>query len=183
MKNEQLHTFHYNFVLQKTKLKVRFSSNTHRHRKAVSDIFLTLSTLYRLRNNKFRIQYISVRLDPAWIISFLDIFRIRNAWLKKRDVVVYNREKKIWITPALPLSLGRNRCQPELFIRFPRYWTDAIEQMTDSLAHPAGNYMFKVNNRNTRIRVWNMFKVNNKNAIGVVLVSLLSTLNIFYTLF
>ena len=27
---------------------------------------------------------------------------------------------------------------------------------------PAGNYMFKVNNRNTRTKVWNMFKVNNK---------------------
>ena len=28
--------------------------------------------------------------------------------------------------------------------------------------NPAGNYMFKVNNRNTRTKVWNMFKVNNK---------------------
>ena len=27
---------------------------------------------------------------------------------------------------------------------------------------PAGNYMFKVNNRNTRTNVWNTFKVNNK---------------------
>ena len=30
-------------------------------------------------------------------------------------------------------------------------------------AIPAGNYMFKVNNRNTRTKVWNMFKVNNKD--------------------
>ena len=28
---------------------------------------------------------------------------------------------------------------------------------------PVGNYMFKVNNRNTRKKVWNMFKVNNKD--------------------
>ena len=35
--------------------------------------------------------------------------------------------------------------------------------------HPAGNYMFKVNNRNTR------------REVGVVLVSLLLTLNIFHT--
>ena len=28
--------------------------------------------------------------------------------------------------------------------------------------YPAGNYMFKVNNRNTRTKVWNIFKVNNK---------------------
>ena len=27
----------------------------------------------------------------------------------------------------------------------------------------AGNYMLKVNNRNTRAKVWNMFKVNNKD--------------------
>ena len=27
----------------------------------------------------------------------------------------------------------------------------------------AGSYMFKVNNRNTRTKVWNMFKVNNKD--------------------
>ena len=27
---------------------------------------------------------------------------------------------------------------------------------------PVGNYMFKVNNRNNRTKVWNMFKVNNK---------------------
>ena len=30
---------------------------------------------------------------------------------------------------------------------------------------------------------WNMLKVNNKDTIGVVLVSLLLTLNIFHTLF
>ena len=28
---------------------------------------------------------------------------------------------------------------------------------------PAGNYMFKVNNRDTTTMVWNMFKVNNKD--------------------
>ena len=49
----------------------------------------------------------------------------------------------------------------------------------------AGNYILKVKNRNARTKVWNMFKVNNEdtknNAIGVVLVSLLLTLNIFHT--
>ena len=39
----------------------------------------------------------------------------------------------------------------------------------------AGNYMFKVNNRNTRKRC--------DDASGAVLVSLLLTLNIFHTLF
>ena len=29
-------------------------------------------------------------------------------------------------------------------------------------SYPAGNYMFKVNNRSTRTKVWSMFKVNNK---------------------
>ena len=28
--------------------------------------------------------------------------------------------------------------------------------------NPAGNYIYKVNNRNTRTKVWNMFTVNNK---------------------
>ena len=39
--------------------------------------------------------------------------------------------------------------------------------------YPAGNYMFELNNTNTRTRC----------EIGVVLLSLLSTLNIFLTLF
>ena len=39
----------------------------------------------------------------------------------------------------------------------------------------AGNYMLKVNNRNTRAKVWNMFKVNNKDT------KTLLTLNIFHT--
>ena len=48
---------------------------------------------------------------------------------------------------------------------------------------PAGIYIFKVNNRNTRAKVGNMLKVNNKvtkTTPGVVLVALL-TLNIFHT--
>ena len=52
--------------------------------------------------------------------------------------------------------------------------------------NPAGNYMFKVNNRNTRKKMWNMFKFNKKDvndANVVALVSLLLTLNIFHTLF
>ena len=48
-------------------------------------------------------------------------------------------------------------------------------------SHPTSNYMFKVNNRNTRTRC-QIFKVNNKDTIGVVLVSLLLTLNISHLL-
>ena len=29
---------------------------------------------------------------------------------------------------------------------------------------PAGIYLLKVNNRNTRTKVWNMFKINNKDS-------------------
>ena len=43
--------------------------------------------------------------------------------------------------------------------------------------NPAGNYMFKVNNRNSRTKVWNMFKVNNKDTKTTPLL----TLNIFHT--
>ena len=46
--------------------------------------------------------------------------------------------------------------------------------------NPAGNYMFKVNNRNSRTKVWNMFKVNNK-ATKTTPLALLLTLNIFHT--
>ena len=33
---------------------------------------------------------------------------------------------------------------------------------------PAGNYMFKVSNRNRRTKMWNMFKVNNKDTKSLV---------------
>ena len=46
-----------------------------------------------------------------------------------------------------------------------------------------GNYMVKVNNRNTRIRFEICSKLCSKYLPGVVLVSLLLTLNIFHTLF
>ena len=46
--------------------------------------------------------------------------------------------------------------------------------------NPAGNYTFKVNSKNTRTKRWNMFKVKNKDVCPV---SLLLTLNVFYTLF
>ena len=48
---------------------------------------------------------------------------------------------------------------------------------------PVGNYMVKVNNRNTRIRFEIFSKLCSKYLPGVVLVSLLLTLNIFHTLF
>ena len=46
-----------------------------------------------------------------------------------------------------------------------------------SKAIPTNFYLFKVNNRNTRKKVWNMFKVDNKDN---VVVFLLLILNIFY---
>ena len=56
--------------------------------------------------------------------------------------------------------------------------------------YAADIYLLKVNNRNTRKYVWNMFNTNNKDAIGVNLlltlnfeISLLLTLNIFQTFF
>ena len=61
---------------------------------------------------------------------------------------------------------------PRKIMKKMKYWPEMKPR------YPAGNYMFKVNNRNGGNKVWNMFKAN-----GVVLVSLLLTLNIFYTLF
>ena len=37
-----------------------------------------------------------------------------------------------------------------------------LEATIERCSYPSNNYMFKVNNRNTRTKVWNMFKVNNK---------------------
>ena len=53
------------------------------------------------------------------------------------------------------------------------------------ISYPVDIDLLKVNNRNSRnVKLWNIFKVNNKDdAIGVVLVSLMLTLNIFHTLF
>ena len=48
--------------------------------------------------------------------------------------------------------------------------------------NPANNYLFKINNRNTISKVWNMFQFNNKNSINVILVSLWLIFNIFHTL-
>ena len=46
-------------------------------------------------------------------------------------------------------------------------------------SHPVGNYMFKVNNRNSRTRC----EICSKLTITTVLVFLILTLNIFHSLF
>ena len=46
---------------------------------------------------------------------------------------------------------------------------------------PVGIYLLKVNNINTRTKVWNMFKANNKDTKTTSMVSLLLILNIFHT--
>ena len=57
------------------------------------------------------------------------------------------------------------------------------------LHNSANNYLFKFNDRNTRKKLSNIFKVNNEDkinvlvSINVLLVSLLSTFDIFHTLF
>ena len=38
-----------------------------------------------------------------------------------------------------------------------------LRDIPDNNVNPANFYLFKVNNRNTRKKIWNMFKVNNKN--------------------
>ena len=57
-------------------------------------------------------------------------------------------------------------------------WFALASSLTRSF--PAGNYMFKVNNRNTRTKVWSMFKVYNKateTTLMANLMFLLLTLN------
>ena len=54
-----------------------------------------------------------------------------------------------------------------------------------SVAFPVGNYMFKVNNRNTRTRcgICSKLTIKTPERRQNVLVSLALTLNIFHTLF
>ena len=55
-------------------------------------------------------------------------------------------------------------------------YADDTDNERNLIGYPAGNYMFKVNNRNTRLRCEICSKLTIK-------ISLLLTLNILYTLF
>ena len=62
---------------------------------------------------------------------------------------------------------------------YPQKVMNMILSQKKSPCYPAGNYMFKVNNRNTRTRC----EICSRLTIKTHLVSLLLTLNIFHTLF
>ena len=49
----------------------------------------------------------------------------------------------------------------KLTTRSPINWMRMSSQLHSEI-YPGGNYMFKIKNRNTRTKVWNMFKINNK---------------------
>ena len=55
--------------------------------------------------------------------------------------------------------------------------------MTWVMHHPAGIYLLKVNDKNTRTRCEICSKLHQNDANSDALVSLLLTLNIFHTLF
>ena len=104
-----------------------------------------------------------------WLVIFFAVIYFDQNGLKFENFAVNQ-----FLFPLIKLSL-----------RFACLYAELI--VNDfSYNFQAGNYMFKVNNRNARTKVCNMFKVNNEDtkndadAIGVVLVSLLLTLNIFH---
>ena len=59
----------------------------------------------------------------------------------------------------------------KLFRKKPRFPQKTIHakinlatiNLFNGVIRPAGSYLLKVNNRNTRTKLWNVFKVNNKD--------------------
>ena len=94
--------------------------------------------------------------------------------LKKTiSLTIRNFKKKyLWERQGKALKLKRkNVIEAEI---------DEIKDL-DTIRYPAGIYLLKVNNRNTRTRCGICSKLTINN--GVVLVSWLLTLDIFHTLF
>ena len=54
---------------------------------------------------------------------------------------------------------------PQFLLAHPSimYQEARNDSFSNIFAYPAGVYMFKVSNRNTRKKVWNLSKVNNKD--------------------
>ena len=73
----------------------------------------------------------------------------------------------------------------QLSSRFNSFVVPICSPLIAALGSPAGNYLFKINNRNTRkmCEICSKLIIRHQNsAIGVVLVSVLLTLNIFHTI-
>ena len=82
---------------------------------------------------------------------------------------------KIWKIPLYVLKYGHSHLKGKLNFINNKEITSFCKKLFVHINHhhllneyvfynlfPVGNYMFKVNNRNSR-KVWNMFKVNNKD--------------------
>ena len=77
---------------------------------------------------------------------------------------------------AASFFLNLNWFLQSTILKFHRVWSRFLH-----LKHiyPANSHLFKVTNKNTRKKVWNMLKFNNKNTRTTSF--LLLTLNIFHT--
>ena len=89
-------------------------------------------------------------------VNFSEIYFCRKLRTVNFTAVVHIWKKCILNNPV--------RIKPGVF-----WW---ICKISDH--NPADIYSFKVNNRNTKKKVWNMFKVNNKNIRMTSLMSLTS---------
>ena len=140
-----------------------YATNLAKKLKALLESTTTLQAyvLFKICGNctgLLNIKKLFARMEPLSKYLMCTCYRWRKLWRKKKSQISYKDSEKIFY-----LSL----------------WNQNLR-----LVCPAGIYLVKVNNRNTKVR--NMFKVNNKDTRttpGVVLVSLLLTLNIFCTLF
>ena len=89
------------------------------------------------------------------------------------------------------------KCDQKVITKCDIYY-NMMQLLWSATTHPAGCYIFKTSNRNTRtsceiclkltiktpeLRQWHHSGRHHNDVIGVVLVSLLLTLNIFHSLF
>ena len=88
-------------------------------------------------------------------------------------------DETIFLSPATPAdtesqincikpnkAIGPNRIPRKILKQFKTEFSEPLSGMINvsvSKGIPVGNYMFKVNNRDTRTRCENMFTVNNKD--------------------
>ena len=117
-----------------------------------------LSTLYRLLQVYFNKTWSSMDYFIPWYFSDLKCVT-KKTWC----CCLWSWKKVSSLTTFPRFAIGVN---PNSLLDFYVIEQTLLNRWLIHY-HLAGNYMFKV---------------NNKNAIGVVLVSLLSTLNIFHTL-
>ena len=119
----------------------------------------------------FRIQNIN---HQSWLVLFIS-FHCRTSDYQATEILLSLHKKSfslkisIFFVQFILSSVKHKIFSPILLRSFAKDFQYQFnveiqrKMLFKSVFNPAGNYIFKVNNRNTRTKVWNMFKVNNKD--------------------